>query len=87
MIRNLTGSMKWSAEQAMTAMQISDEDKTILLKKFSTHRLTVLTKRAIVILSLEQTKRKSCIEKRWRGGRDYEFDEIYPEVHAGSRAV
>lgn len=21
------------------------------------------------------------------GGRDYEFDEIYPEVHAGSRTM
>ena len=33
LIKNLMESMKWSAEQAMTAMQISDTDKTILLKK------------------------------------------------------
>lgn len=32
-IKNLMESMKWSAEQAMAAMQISDADKTILLKQ------------------------------------------------------
>lgn len=32
-IENLMESMKWSAEQAMAAMQISDADKTILLKQ------------------------------------------------------
>ncbi|MCM1156666.1 MAG: hypothetical protein NC392_15030, partial [Roseburia sp.] len=32
-IKNLMESMKWSAEQAMTAMKISDSDKNILLKQ------------------------------------------------------
>ena len=32
-IKNLMESMKWSAEQAMTAMKISDSDKSILLKQ------------------------------------------------------
>ena len=32
-IKNLMDSMKWSAEQAMTAMKVSDADKAILLKK------------------------------------------------------
>lgn len=32
-IKNLMKSMKWSAEQAMAAMQISDADKIILLKQ------------------------------------------------------
>jgi len=32
-IKNLMESMKWSAEQAMTALKISDTDKTILLKQ------------------------------------------------------
>ncbi len=33
LIKNLMESMKWSAEQAMTAMQISDAEKTLLLKQ------------------------------------------------------
>lgn len=32
-IKNLMDSMKWSAEQAMTAMKVSDADKAILLKR------------------------------------------------------
>ena len=32
-IRNLMESMKWTAEQAMSAMKISDKDKSILLKR------------------------------------------------------
>ena len=32
-IKNLMDSMKWSADQAMTAMKVSDADKAILLKK------------------------------------------------------
>lgn len=32
-IKNLMESMKWSAEQAMAAMKVSDEDKSIILKK------------------------------------------------------
>lgn len=32
-IKNLMDSMKWSAEQAMTAMKVSDADKDILLKR------------------------------------------------------
>lgn len=32
-IRNLMESMKWSAEQAMVAMKVSDADKAVLLKK------------------------------------------------------
>lgn len=33
MIKNLMESMKWSAEQAMVAMKVSEADKVILLKK------------------------------------------------------
>lgn len=33
MIRNLMESMKWTAEQAMSAMKVSDKDKSILLKQ------------------------------------------------------
>jgi len=33
-IKNLMESMKWTAEQAMNAMQISDSDKVILVKRF-----------------------------------------------------
>ena len=33
-IKNLMESMKWSAEQAMNAMQISDSDRAILVKRF-----------------------------------------------------
>ena len=33
MIKNLMESMKWTAEQAMSAMQISDKDKNVLLKR------------------------------------------------------
>lgn len=33
MIKNLMESMKWSTEQAMSAMQISDKDKSVLLKR------------------------------------------------------
>lgn len=33
MIKNLMESMKWTAEQAMSAMQISDKDKNILMKR------------------------------------------------------
>ncbi len=33
MIKNLMESMKWTAEQAMSAMQISDKDKNILIKR------------------------------------------------------
>lgn len=32
-VRNLMKSMKWTSEKAMIAMQISDKDKGILLKK------------------------------------------------------
>ena len=32
-IKNLMESMKWSAEQAMTAMKISEADKAVLLKE------------------------------------------------------
>ena len=32
-VRNLMESMKWTAEQAMSAMQISDKDKNILMKR------------------------------------------------------
>jgi len=32
-VKNLMESMKWNAEQAMSAMQISDKDKSILLKR------------------------------------------------------
>ncbi len=32
-VKNLMESMKWTAEQAMAAMQISDADKDILLKQ------------------------------------------------------
>ena len=32
-IKNLMDSMKWSAEQAMVAMKVSEEDKAMLLKK------------------------------------------------------
>ena len=32
-VKNLMESMKWTSEQAMIAMQISDRDKSILLKK------------------------------------------------------
>ena len=33
LIKNLMESMKWSAEQAMVAMQIPDADKALLLQK------------------------------------------------------
>ena len=33
-IKNLMDSMKWSADQAMTAMKISDSDRAILVKRF-----------------------------------------------------
>ena len=33
MIKNLMESMKWSAEQAMTAMKVSDADRAMLLEK------------------------------------------------------
>ena len=33
-IKGLMESMKWTAEQAMNAMQISDSDKAILVKRF-----------------------------------------------------
>lgn len=33
MIKNLMESMKWTAEQAMSAMQIPDKDKNILMKR------------------------------------------------------
>ena len=33
-IKNLMESMKWSAEQAMNVMQISDSDRAILVKRF-----------------------------------------------------
>ena len=33
LIKNLMESMKWSAEQAMAAMQIPDSDKDMILKK------------------------------------------------------
>ena len=32
-IKSLMDSMKWTAEQAMTAMKISDADKSILIRK------------------------------------------------------
>ncbi len=32
-IKNLMDSMKWSAEQVMAAMKVSDADKDMLLKK------------------------------------------------------
>lgn len=32
-IKNLMDSMKWSAEQAMAAMKLSEADKAMLLKK------------------------------------------------------
>ena len=32
-IKNLMESMKWSAEQAMTAMKLSEADKAVLLKE------------------------------------------------------
>ena len=33
-IRGLMESMKWSADQAMNAMQISDSDRAVLMKRF-----------------------------------------------------
>ena len=33
LIKNLMDSMKWSAEQAMTAMKVSDADRAMLLEK------------------------------------------------------
>ena len=32
-IKNLMDSMKWSAEQAMAAMKVSEADKEVLLKE------------------------------------------------------
>ena len=32
-VKNLMESMKWSAEQAMAALKISDADKDVLLKE------------------------------------------------------
>ncbi len=32
-IKNLMESMKWSAEQAMSAMKVSEADKAMLLKE------------------------------------------------------
>lgn len=32
-IKNLMDSMKWSAEQAMSAMKVSEADKALLLKE------------------------------------------------------
>lgn len=32
-VRNLMESMKWSAEQAMSAMKVSEADKAVLLKE------------------------------------------------------
>lgn len=32
-VKNLMESMKWNAEQAMTALKISDKDKVILLER------------------------------------------------------
>ena len=32
-IKNLMDSMKWSAEQAMSAMKVSEADKVLLLKE------------------------------------------------------
>jgi len=32
-IKSLMDSMKWTAEQAMTALKISDADKSILIRK------------------------------------------------------
>ncbi len=32
-VKNLMDSMKWSAEQAMVAMKVSEADKAMLLKK------------------------------------------------------
>ena len=32
-IKNLMDSMKWSAEQAMDMLEVSDSDKEILLKR------------------------------------------------------
>lgn len=33
LIKNLIESMKWSAEQAMSAMKVSEADKAMLLKE------------------------------------------------------
>lgn len=33
LIKNLMESMKWSAEQAMSAMKVSEADKAMLLKE------------------------------------------------------
>ena len=33
-IVNLMDTMRWTAEQAMSALKVSDEDKEALLKKF-----------------------------------------------------
>ena len=33
-IENLMDTMRWTAEQAMSALKVSDEDKEVLLKKF-----------------------------------------------------
>lgn len=32
-VRNLMESMKWSAEQAMSAMKVTEADKAVLLEK------------------------------------------------------
>lgn len=32
-VKNLMKSMKWSDEEAMTAMQISEKDRAVLLKR------------------------------------------------------
>ncbi len=32
-VRNLMESMKWSAEQAMSAMKVTEADKAVLLKE------------------------------------------------------
>lgn len=33
-VRNLMDTMKWSVEQAMDALRVSDDDRAILLKRF-----------------------------------------------------
>ncbi len=65
--------------QVQTAMHIINFNKC-----FSTHLLTVLTKRCIVIVQVEQ---KSGMQFVQRGGAHYEFNEIYAEINTIGGAV
>lgn len=64
-VRNLMESMKWSAEQAMSAMKVSEADKAMLLEKLwgDYGKYEVGAEQAMNVLEVNEHDREILLKK------------------------